>query len=323
MIQQHQDPSPNRKPVANIMIHYPHIASINRKPFEAIADMPLLNDHPREPHASAVTLGTLLGPPLTSNRGRVMLPAGLITPVTRLLTECDFRVTVTPLDATEHYCEHHPPDDRDWRCPEFLRLAYGLRRALGLVPKTSGRLRLTADLVKQFPNENVLLLTKNLDQAQAVAKSLSAATGQRVTYGTEWWHGAPPFLHVDAVGTHNCRSCLDWRFLILWDAELLLSGRAMTQVLHTFSILLGFLTRDETSLNEMDRATIEAVLGEVIYRPADELSFTTVSVAWLAPPTYRADEPTNPLLRKRTFFWRNQHRNRLIAETARCFTTER
>ena len=120
----------------------------------------------------------------------------------------------------------------------------------------------------------MLVLTKNMDQAQAVAKSLSAATGRRVTYGTEWWHGAPPFLHVDAVGTHNCRSCLDWRFLILWDAELLLSGTAMTQVLHTFSISLGFLTHDETSLNEMDRATIESILGEVIYRPGDEVDYT-------------------------------------------------
>ena len=153
MNQQHQVPSPVRKPVANIKIHYPHIATIGRQPYDVIADMPLLRDHPREPHSLAVTLRTFLGQPHphTSTHGRVTIPAGLITPVTRLLTECGFRVTVTPTDATEHYCEHHHPDDRDWLCPEFLRRAYGLRRALGLVPKTSGRLRLTADLVKQFP----------------------------------------------------------------------------------------------------------------------------------------------------------------------------
>jgi hypothetical protein len=54
---------PARKRVAIIKPCYPHLATIGRQPYETIADMTLLSDHPRGPHASAVTLRTLLSSP--------------------------------------------------------------------------------------------------------------------------------------------------------------------------------------------------------------------------------------------------------------------
>ena len=127
-----------------------------------------------------------------------------------------------------------------------------------------------------------------------------------------------PSSHVDAVGTITGRSVIDWRFVIVLDAELL-SVTVTSQLVHMFgSLLIGFLSRDERQLNEMDRALIEGLFGPVVYRSWDEIDSTTVTVAWLTAPSYPADQPANQLERKRLFFWQNTVRNRRIVQAAQA-----
>jgi hypothetical protein len=306
------------KRVAIIKTCYPHLATIGRQPFESIADDPLYVDEQGKSRLPALTLRELVEPygPRQSLRRRVRFHIGLLERVTRMLQARGWRVRIRPQVKVEHLYYNWHPDD--WSCPEFLRRAYYRRYTLGIVPKYRDRLWLISELCQQFSDSNVLVLAKNTTQAGEVAHALRELTDLRVTVGSESRHGAPPFLHVDAVGTLTGRSVIDWRFVIVLDAELL-SLTVTSQLVHMLgSLLVAFLCRDERQLNEKDRAQIEGVFGPVIYRSGDEVDCSTVTVAWLTSLSYPADQSVNQLHRKRLFFWHNTARNWLIAQAAQA-----
>jgi hypothetical protein len=116
---------------------------------------------------------------------------------------------------------------------------------------------------------------------------------------------------------------MDWRFVVFWDAELVLSWTSMNQLGYMFgSFRIGFLHRDEQQLNQSERAIVESMFGPVIYRAADaHAAVTTVAIAWLPAASYPACQPDSQLERKRTFFWQNKARNRSIAAAAQALVS--
>jgi hypothetical protein len=314
----HQPQSLDSKRVAIIKPCDQHLATIGRQQFESIADDLLYVDAQGKPRLPALTLRELVEPdgPKQSRRRRVRFQIGLLERVTRMLQARGWKVRVRPRNAPEHLYDHWHPEER--HCPEFLRRAYDRPYTLGIVPKYRDRLWYVSELCKQFPESNVLVVANNIAQAAEAANALRELTDRGVTSGSEWWHSEPPFIHVDVVGTITGRSVIDWRFVIVLDAELL-SLTVTSQLVQMFgSILIGFLGRDERQLNERDRAQIEDLFGPVVYRSGDEIDYTSVTVAWLAAPTYPAIQPASPLERKRMFFWQNAARNRLIAHAAQA-----
>jgi hypothetical protein len=213
--------SPDRKRVAIIKTCYPHLASIGRQPFESIADEPLYVDSQRMSRRPRLTLRELVEPdgPKQSPRRRLRFQIGLVERVTRLLEARGRKVRGRQRNAPEHLYFHWHPDDR--HCPEFLRRAYYRQYTLGIVPKYGDRLWLVSELCKQFPDSSVLIVAKNTAQAGEAANALRKLTDRRVTVGSEPRHGDFPHLHVDAIGTITGRSVIDWRFVVVLDAELL------------------------------------------------------------------------------------------------------
>jgi hypothetical protein len=289
-------------------------ASIGHEAFEAIADVPLYQDVPWS--ASRV-------PPLTlrthldsmgqrpDQRGRVYFLSGLVERVASLLDDRDWQVTLLGAPQMQYFSRSMP-------LRSAIAQADARPNTLVQLPKPSERLLELAALRRQFPDVHVLIITKNKSAARSLARKLRQATGQPVTWGIE--PRSYPWTHVDSVGTFTGRSVQDWFFVIFWEAELVLSLTSLSQIVHMFgSARIGFLTRDERKLNQIDRAIVESVFGPVLYRPGDEHGESTdISVSWLPAPSYPACQPDSQLDRKREYLWRNAQRNNSIAAAARA-----
>lgn len=315
---------PPRPRVAEIRVPQPHWATLGREQFESIADDSLFPDTRRLSCLPALTLRLLLEPngPTRSPRRRVRFGAGLVERVTAMLQARGWRVIVRPDQRVEYWSHHFSPDYGGWCCPEPLRRAYGRPRTLALIPKPADRLQYVVSLREQFPNEHILIATKNTEEAKTLARKLRQQIGQPVTSGPEY-PGSDPATHVDRAGTFAWRPALDWTFVVFWDAELLPSLTSIRQLGHMCgSVRIGFLSRDERQLNVMDRAAIEYMFGPVIYRPGDDSSGTAVRVAWLPAPAYPASRSSNQLERKRENLWHNGDRNGSIANTALAFSSK-
>ncbi len=300
-------------PVAEIKIPQPQLATIGRRPFESIADEPLYQD---------TLCDTSRVPPLTlgryfeflgqrpDRRGSIYFPIGLLERIASLLDDRGWPVTVLGAPQTHYFSPSMP-----------IRAAIAQADArpytLIQLPTPRERLRVIAALRKQFPEVHLLVVTNNKAAAKWLARKLHQVTGLRVTWGIEPRTG-DPWTHVDSVGTFEGRSVQDWFFVVFWDAELVLSRTSLAQILHMFgSAKFGFLIQDERQLNQIDRAMIESVFGQVVYRPGDEHhEFTEVSAVWLPAASYPASQPENQLERKRDYLWRNARRNWLIAAAA-------
>jgi hypothetical protein len=249
-----------------------------------------------------------------------LFPAGLVEHVTKVLELHGYIVRVRPGMQNTYHFPHRQPDQPNWQCPEFLRRAYRRRYSLGVILKLSDRVSTIAALCEQFPRETVLVVSKNSSEARSVARRLSQRTRRKVTWGGLAPRWAYPWLHVDSVSTFFGRSFRDWRFVVFLDAETLVTKTCFEQHLYmSGSTFMGFLLREPRELNQWDRAFIEGALGPVIYCAQDEYDWTKVAVACLPAPAYPATRATDPLGHKRGQIWHNDHRNRLLARTARAF----
>lgn len=296
-----------------------HLASIGRKAFEVVADVPLFSDDHRHIRSRAVTLRSV-GTQAKSRRGRILFPAGLIEHVTKILKLHGYSVTVRPGMQTNFQSHHQHPDKLNWKCPEFLRRAYRRRHSLAVVHNLGDRLTTVAALCEQFPQETVLVISTNRNAARRAAQRLSKRTQRKTTWGGRAPRWRYPWLHVDSIDAFFGRSFRDWSFVVFLDAESLVTKTCFEQQLYMFgSTFMGFLRREPHELNERDRVFIEGALGPVIYRAQNEYDWTDVAVACLPAPAYPATRATDPLAHKRGQIWHNYHRNRVIARTARAF----
>jgi hypothetical protein len=221
-----QDPTMRHSRVAEIRIAQPQLATLGRRPFEVIADVPLYQDAPQSAsRVPPLTLRKLLESlgPWPDQRGRVYFPIGLLECVASLLDDRGWQVTLRGVPDMQYFARSMP-----------LRKAIAEANArpctLVQLAKPSERLRAVAALRKQFPDGHMLVVTENKSEAKWLARKLCRATEQRVTWGIEPRTG-DPWTHVDSVGTFEGRSVQDWFFVIFWDVELVLSRTSLSQII--------------------------------------------------------------------------------------------
>jgi hypothetical protein len=297
-----------------IQICQPQLAVLDRDAFELIADLPLFDDARGHSHLPALTLRSLLEPngPRPAATPRMDIPIGLLKRVATMLLRQGCEVTVYgpgPLSLTSTTAS------------TAVQAIDGRPYSLLQLPDEDQRLRVITAIREQNPEQHLLIVAKNKTEARRVAKRLRSAIGQRVTWGIEPRTNFP-WTHVDAVNTFAGRSVVDWAYVVFWDAKLVISLTSLSQLSYMFgSFRVGFMTRDDRELHEVDRACVESMFGPVIYRPGDEHGLdTAITADWLPAPTYAASEPQTQLERKRCFLWRNGSRNGLMAAAARAIS---
>ncbi len=313
---------PPRARHTDIHIVGSQLATISRAAFESIADDALYGDTRRRSNQPPLTLRAFLegDGPQHAVRRRVRFPVGLVDRVRRMLEARGWRVVVRPEQRVEFFSPRHDVGDAGLGCPHALQRAYGRLYSLLYLPGSKDRVHVLTTLRQQFPDLHLLVLVKHMAAAKELSITLSKRMKVPVTCGNEPRY-SDPWTHVDAIGTFTGRSVMDWAFVVVWDAALIISKTAIEQISYMFgSIRIGFLARDERNLQEADRAVVESMFGPVIYRSDDVIKYTAVSVAWLSAPASPASDPANELERKRYRLWQNDRRNRFLASVALAIT---
>jgi hypothetical protein len=299
--------------------HGLHEASIGRAAFEAIADEPLFAHQQGPPGATQLTFRDVFEPdPPNDKRRRIRFGAGSVARVATALIAKGIAVRNCDQLVWWVWTEVQP---NDTRC-QFLVRAIGRLRSLGVVPNLADRICNIAELCRLQPDSNILIVAKNDNEAKAMAKMLKAATGRDVSYAPDI-PNSHPWLHVIcSPGLYSCCT-IYWGVVIFMDAELALSKTASEYLATSLvAVRTGFLTRDERRLLPVERNSLEALFGPIIYRPGDGSPRTEVSVAWLRS-TKDPAAATSTVDRKRKQVWANGSRNELIARAARSLRDNR
>lgn len=300
-------------PTSRITFHTHHIASIGRAAFEAIADLPLYDDHQRPPGAIPLTFRKAFEPKgRPADRGqRVRFAAGLVIRVVKALTALGFKIRVD-----DQPVEILTEDQLGQQVPGRVRRACARPRSLIVERKLAAKIGFIAELHSLMPESHLLVVAKNNQQAREAAGSLAKATSREATWGWEQ-RRAYPWLHVKSVGALAHDSAWQWDVVIFLDAKLAMTTTAMGFLTPGIqSIRIGFVAYDVHRLHERERAILEGMFGPVDH----DNRFAGDLVAWLRPKR-SAPKPFNNIVeRLRQQVRKNDTRNRLIARAARALT---
>ena len=250
--------------------------------------------------------------------GRLYFPAGLVPRVVAHLEARGHRVMVQePVRWPQLARADHslPGTLTPGYATQFLAALDGQPRGQIVVEQTRDIPLLIALLLRLYPQESVFVVARNRRAIRRLTAQLQRLASRYVTDDVErlWRHY--PRVYVGSVSDFSLTNRDDWSVVVFADVESGLAKQTVEHVAWLPCLYFGF-RQAQQRMDHLTNMTLESIVGPEIYWLRSIDHCTTVRVSMVGPFSSPPLADSTPLERKRTHVWRNDSRNRAIADIA-------